>query len=317
MLAFQSLRTGQAIADPSGGSTTVNLDSPGLTEKVCTPLTVPRVSFSPYGDRPGSLTPAGAFEIAAGNGGAYLERCGSHLHEFLTAGVLSRSAAPSESTAGCASLACPPDANAHAIIWEAPAGRLSGIFLPSRQRFSIPVPARVDPSLGIGADYQLALTTTTLYLNVGARPGHRGIWTIPAPTPPPTISTTSLTGLASAKPRLSLTAATTPYAPRIRSITILLPSGLSFTNNQKLLNRAVTASGATLRGLKRSRGQLAVTFRNSTAKTTVSIGPAGMVEGKQLFATAQRGRASKLRMSVTVTDVDRTQTTSPLSFSIK
>lgn len=69
----------------------------------------------------------------------------------------------------------------YAIVWQSAAGRVSGLFLPSRRRFMIAVPRNVDPSTGFanGDMYQLALTATRLYL---VRQGL--IWSIPAPVKP-------------------------------------------------------------------------------------------------------------------------------------
>jgi len=171
---FQNLNTGETRGDPTNSRTTVDLDSPQLAEKVCRPLAVPAVSNA-YSSGWGSLTFDDGFAIASSNGGAYLERCGSHLHEFLTF---------TPPTTGCPHLACPPAENSQAIVWESAAGRLGGIFLPSRQRFTIRVPANVDPqgaSGGFARDdpYTLALTPRNLYLMT-----QRGVWSIPAPAAP-------------------------------------------------------------------------------------------------------------------------------------
>jgi hypothetical protein len=172
---FQNIKTGQALSkDPTNATTTVNLDSPQLAQKACRPLTVPVVSGA-YDSGWGSLTFVDGFVIAAGGGGAYLERCGSHRHEFLTFTTPGMEA-------GCPALACPPVSNSHAIMWQSAAGRLSGILLPSRQRFMIHVPAEVDPRSGFASEdpYTLALTPRTLYL---VTPESR-VWSIPAPTSP-------------------------------------------------------------------------------------------------------------------------------------
>jgi len=145
---------------------------------VCRPLSVPAVSTA-YDSGWGSLSFDAGFAIASGTGGAYLERCGSRLHEFLTF------TAPA--SGDCPHLACAPVSNSREIIWQSASGRLSGIFLPNRQRFTIPVPENVDPLAGGFANdhlYTLALTSTRLYLLTP----ENGIWSTPAPPSPSSTS---------------------------------------------------------------------------------------------------------------------------------
>jgi hypothetical protein len=163
---FQNLHTGEVRADPSNATTTVNLNSPALSEKVCRPVKVP---FEPHFTNPpsswGSVTFEGRFAIAAGASGAFLEKCGSRLHERLTTSTS-------------------PGSNAHAIVWESAPARLRGVFLPSLRRFTIKLPARVDPLAahvrGLFDDtFGLVLTPRTLYLETAG-----GLWASPAPKLP-------------------------------------------------------------------------------------------------------------------------------------
>jgi hypothetical protein len=176
---FQNLTTGQVLADPATAMTNINLNSPALAERACAPLSIPTVQTY-LGARPGSLTAGGRFEIAAGQGGVYLERCGSHLHEFLTSTL--EPPGYTDGLAACAAFACPPAHNARMVIWQAPHSRLSGIFLPSRRRFTIPIPRAVNLTSVAHPRYTLALTNTTLYLN--PRLSGDKIWSTPAPRPP-------------------------------------------------------------------------------------------------------------------------------------
>lgn len=174
---FENRQSGQRVADPAAGSTTVDPNSSTLPQKVCSPLSLPTVHGT-AAQGPGSLTAVDGFQIAAGDGGAYLERCGSHLHERLTSDLPNPSG--QGGPRGCDSLACPLTANAHAIVWLS-AHRISGIFLPSRHRFSIVLPPKVAIPPGGGAAPEVALTARTLYLNTG---GPAGLWSVPAPTLP-------------------------------------------------------------------------------------------------------------------------------------
>ncbi len=178
---FQSLQTGQVLDDPANAATNINLNAPQLVQSICPPLSLPVVS-SAYDSGWGSLTFEDGFAIASGTGGAYLERCGSHLHQFLTYTTPNNF----NEFAWCPSPDCPPASNSHEIIWQSAAGRLTGIFLPDRRRFTIHVPATVHPNGGGFANgdmYTLALTPTRLYLLIPHLPEGQ-IWSIPAATEP-------------------------------------------------------------------------------------------------------------------------------------
>jgi hypothetical protein len=178
--AFQNLQTSPVLEDdPASSTTSLDLNSPQLAQSVCRPLTLPPV-VSAVGSGWGSLTFLDdGFAVASGNDGAYLERCGSHLHEFLT----QTRAVDGESSYLCPYLVCPPVNNSREIVWPAGASLafgprgITGIFLPSRERFAIPVPAKVLAAgiLPLG----LALTPTRLYVST-----NDGIFTTKAPTGP-------------------------------------------------------------------------------------------------------------------------------------
>ncbi len=171
---YQNLATGTTEADPSGPMTTVDLSSPTLRRTLCTPVTVPSDNLFTEHGLP-SVSVEGRYAIATSQGGSYLEQCGSRLHEFLTY----------TSYPGCAHGICAPPANSHVIVWESKPRRLSGIFLPSRQRFTIPVPAKVDPAPGMyvnGDQYSLALTPRALYVEIGGT-----VWTTSMPSAPPRV----------------------------------------------------------------------------------------------------------------------------------
>jgi hypothetical protein len=174
VIQFQNLQTGQAELDPRNQATSVDLSSPTLTARACAPLTVPKGDVDGAW---GTLTPDDGFTIAAGDAGAYLERCGSKLHQFLT---------HTPNLDACPVGPCAPPSNSHVVIWQSAYGRLGGIFLPSRQRFSIPVPASVEPPGAAPGGFAnsdgvtLALTSSTVYLEYENGP----IWTTPTPSPP-------------------------------------------------------------------------------------------------------------------------------------
>lgn len=173
--AFQTRQTGQAQCDPAGARVTIDLNSTELAAKVCSPLTVP-VLRRPFGGQAvGSLTALGdGFELAAG-ANSYLERCGTRLHEFLTA---NRYQASDPVGIQCPAAACSLPAGRHVIVWPG-RGTVQGMWLPSRQRFAIPVPAGVDPSHGTDASYEVGLTGRHLYLSTLVH-----LWRAPIPARP-------------------------------------------------------------------------------------------------------------------------------------
>jgi hypothetical protein len=164
---FENIYTGQAApsnlsAYGPGSRENLDLDSPTLLQKLCAPLRVPsyRSLGGPY-DVPGTLTFYGPFAVAqtldgAGNSVNRLERCGSSLHQTLSAlGT--------------------PEGNSHLLVWwQNPLGVLRGLFLPSRRPFELTVPS--------------GLARAPFLYNVKPAVGPRhfsvGQWQAPLPAPP-------------------------------------------------------------------------------------------------------------------------------------
>ncbi len=173
---FQDRQSGRALCDLANAHVTVDLNSAALTGRPCSPLTVP-VLHRPFGgESAGSLTALGdGFELAAG-ANSYLERCGTRLHEFLTSNQYQAS---SPIGIQCAAVACSPPENSNVIVWSG-RGTILGVWLPSRQRFTISVPDSVDPSHGTAAQYEVGLTTRHLYLSTLTH-----LWQAPIPARSP------------------------------------------------------------------------------------------------------------------------------------
>lgn len=172
---YQNLLTGATSRDPSNLHTTIDLNSPNLALKVCSPLSVPRDDGNVEGTEVpgwGTVVFDGRFAIATGRDGVYLERCGTRFRQFLTF------------TAGsfCGHPGCPPAANAHAVVWQLAPGKLAGVLLPSLQKFVIRIPASIDPNHGthdlLDDRYSLWLTPSTLYLGLI---NGGGVWTVASP----------------------------------------------------------------------------------------------------------------------------------------
>ena len=167
-VVFENLFTGATAADPVSRSVVPDLDSRTLARRLCKPVTVPAATspYSPLGF--GSVASDGRFQIATGDGGSYLEKCGVKLHRFLTFS--------------------PTASSPHAIVWESKPGLVTGVFLPSLKRFTIAVPEKVDPSASSSQfvqqdPYTLALSRHSLYVGVGL--GATTTWTMRIPSAPP------------------------------------------------------------------------------------------------------------------------------------
>jgi hypothetical protein len=176
MHAFQNLTTGQVSGAPAGATTSVDLNRASLSWRACPPLKLP-VLTGGYGNHAvGLLTPLGHGLVIASGFAQYLERCGTDLHERLGGGDVLRGSYLD--VGGCAGITCPPQHNAHAIVWPG-VGQINGLLIPSLQRFTIPVPVRLDPP-GSGQVFEVGLTQHHLYLvSTTSR-----VFSAPAPTAP-------------------------------------------------------------------------------------------------------------------------------------
>ena len=175
---FQNLTTGRIVTDPRKGTTIADLNTPGLSRTVCSPLQVPQVPDAYQSDggpqpEPGTLTLDGRFAIAAG-GSAHpsssdahrstpifaLEKCGTHLHKRIDTAI-DANFGPSWafSTAGwCQTPVCGPASNQHLILWNSTSTRLAGLFLPSLTPFTIELP---EHALDLG---EILATPTHIYV---------------------------------------------------------------------------------------------------------------------------------------------------------
>ena len=162
--AFQNLMTGRVSAGPSGTTTSVDLDRASLSWKACRPLKVPVLTGAYDNHAMGLLTPVGNGLVIASGFDQYLERCGTHARVSLGGGDALRSRYLN--VGGCAGITCPPQHNAHAIVWTG-VGQIDGILIPSLRRFTIPVPARLDPP-GSGEIFEVGLTRHHLYIVNGS-----------------------------------------------------------------------------------------------------------------------------------------------------
>jgi hypothetical protein len=176
--SFGDITTGQVQTLPGwvpGGTTIPDLNSPGLTGRLCRSLRVPQgfpQGETSIADAPDPLTFAGRY--AAGTEwymqrGLWqlrlrLERCGSRLHRVITTQISTPDGVPQFAI------------NRHAVVWlSSKGGSVHGLFLPSLRKFTI---ASARP---LSVADLIILTPRTLYLEVGLDVG-RGL-VIAAPSP--------------------------------------------------------------------------------------------------------------------------------------
>jgi hypothetical protein len=145
---FQNIQTGELRSDPTNATTFADLNSPALAHRTCPGVRLLRESEG-YSTPWGPLIPYGQFALAIGNG-AFLERCGTRMHRLLAAANTTPPVPPLAS-------------NAHAIVWQEAPNRLNGLFLPSLQTFTIPLPSAIVTTTGLS---NIWLTSVALYVRV-------------------------------------------------------------------------------------------------------------------------------------------------------
>jgi hypothetical protein len=151
---FQNIQTGELRDNPTNATTFADLNSPALAHRTCPGVRLIREPDD-IGSSWGSLIPDGQFALVTDAGNSVLERCGTRMRRPLTNG----------STVSYA-LAW----NSGAVVWQAVTGRLKGLFLPSLQKFTIPLPSAIVKPAGALEDtpvLALALTSDALYTEDG------------------------------------------------------------------------------------------------------------------------------------------------------
>lgn len=147
--SFQNITTGEVRDDPTNATTYPDLNSPVLARKTCPGVRVMRGDvLTPWG----TLTPDGQFALVTGGEvNLFLERCRTRMRRQLV-----NESNPSNSVAW----------DAGAVVWQAVTGRLNGLFLPSLQAFTIPLPSAIvkPPGATEAAGASFVLSSTALYV---------------------------------------------------------------------------------------------------------------------------------------------------------
>jgi hypothetical protein len=132
------------------------------------------------------------------------------------------------------------------------------------------------------------------------------------PAPPkrpgaPRLSSDSLGGLTAGRPVLSFKVARGSNAPKLKTVTVSLPRGLTFKKSKRPGKGISVSGGHTVR---LSGGRLIIALKPAAVNVSVRIASSALVESKQLQKQLRMHKdnpTSQLRF--TVTDADGTQTT--------
>lgn len=153
-LVYQNLQSGAVATDPShaGGRYVADLNSPQLAQRLCPPLRVPLSESVFAGAGPGEIIKLGRFAIGIGTDSrgvtrAYLDLCGSRVHELLVARQGGIDALLSATT--------------NVILWLGGRATLSLESLPSRHRSQIRLRCCGLPRVSVT---QVAVTDRRVYV---------------------------------------------------------------------------------------------------------------------------------------------------------
>jgi hypothetical protein len=183
------------------------------------------------------VTLDGQFALVTGpDNSAFLERCGTRVRRRLTNGG-------TVASYGLAS-------NTGAIVWQAVTSRLNGLFLPSLQTFTIPLPST------IGLVGTLGLTSGALYVS---RFENGVVWRSASPTVLP---------FNTGRPTLTRSGSRTLSCGRGRWRDADRFSYAWHVNG--IANKAAKPRLALGNGRKRRRVSCSVTASNATGATTAS-----------------------------------------------
>jgi Carboxypeptidase regulatory-like domain len=130
---------------------------------------------------------------------------------------------------------------------------------------------------------------------------------------PPTLSGGSISGLANSNPNVKFTVtAGSNGAPKLKTLKIQLPNGLSFVNQG--LAHGVSVSGAQKVSKQLQGGQLLVTLGSPASPVSVSLSSPALKESATLVGKAKAHKIGSLIVKVTVTPA--TGSPVPLSFTV-
>jgi hypothetical protein len=143
-------------------------------------------------------------------------------------------------------------------------------------------------------------------------------WTIHEPGAP-RAGKAHLRGIASRRPKLSFFVTEGADAPAVRSITMILPSGIELAGKAKSLHEGVSVKGANGRSVSFSarseRGQLVLGFETPVTYVTVTAKGPAVTASRSLAHQVRAHKLTKVQIEVRV--VDAASKTTTISLTIK
>jgi hypothetical protein len=125
----------------------------------------------------------------------------------------------------------------------------------------------------------------------------------------PTLTGGRWSGLAAGRPSLSFTLSVAPRAPKLASLTVELPAGLSFTRHRehrRLVFTGIRLVGAQIKSLSLSHGHLVITLRRPASRVTVKLAPSALRESAALSSRASKLHSLSLTVITQSTSATRT-----------
>jgi hypothetical protein len=143
----------------------------------------------------------------------------------------------------------------------------------------------------------------------------------------PTVSGGSLTGLSSGHPKLHFKATHGSGAPNIKSVSVGVPSGLSFHTSKVCTGhgshkkctskvKGVSVSGGTVKSAKISGGRLVITLKSAASSVSVTVSGPGLKETKALKTKVKKHKVKKETVSIKITNASGTATSISLKLSV-
>jgi subtilase family serine protease len=129
-----------------------------------------------------------------------------------------------------------------------------------------------------------------------------------------------LQGVDKGKPKLSFTAVAGSNAPALKSVSIGLPSGLSFARKSKTLDKGLVVKSGSKRlkfKLHLSHGSLTISFKKSTRKVTVTIANPAIGVSRSLRLKALHHKVKKLTVTFRVTNTSNATTKFSTKLALK
>jgi hypothetical protein len=124
-------------------------------------------------------------------------------------------------------------------------------------------------------------------------------WTIESD---PTVSHAALSGISKRRPKLSLTVTAGRDAPTVKSINLVMPTGLHFTKSKATV-KVTGARGRRLPYTVKLKGNaLVLTLKNAAPEIKVTISYPRLAASGSLVAAVARRHSSRVTVTVRVTD---------------